>query len=100
MRKTEGDSNNNEIRMGVELDSFKRPVAYYVLTDHPNDDFFATPKQRKHVRVPASEVIHVFMPTRNYQTRGEPFMAPAISALKMLSGWREASLMLRPCKRS
>ena len=87
------DSNNNEIRMGVELDSFKRPVAYYVLTDHPNDDFFATPKQRKHVRVPASEVIHVFMPTRNYQTRGEPFMAPAISALKMLNGWREASLI-------
>ena len=29
------ESNNNEIHMGVELDEFHRPVAYYVLTEHP-----------------------------------------------------------------
>lgn len=87
------EDNGNEIRMGVELDEFHRPVAYYILTDHPNDDFFATPRSRKHIRVPADQIIHVFMPSRTYQTRGEPFMAPAIAGLKMLGGYREAELV-------
>jgi len=87
------ESNNNEIRMGVELDEFHRPVAYYVLTSHPNDSFFTTPKNREHVRVPADEMIHLFMPARTHQTRGEPFMSPAITGLKMLDGFAEASLV-------
>tara|TARA_R100000426_G_scaffold24181_1_gene20800 strand:- start:1092 stop:2585 length:1494 start_codon:yes stop_codon:yes gene_type:complete len=87
------EKNNNEIRMGVELDDFHRPVAYYVLTSHPNDSFFATPKNREHVRVPADEMIHLFMPARTHQTRGEPFMSPAITGLKMLDGFAEASLV-------
>ena len=87
------EKNNNEIRMGVELDDFHRPVAYYVLTEDPNDDFFNKAKNRKHVRVPADQIIHVFMPNRTHQTRGEPFMAPAISALKHLAGWRESALV-------
>lgn len=86
--------NGNEIRMGVELDEFHRPVAYYVLTAHPNDTLaFATQAQRKHIRVSASEMLHLFIPQRTYQTRGEPFMAPAISSLKMLHGYREAELI-------
>jgi len=87
------ERNKNEIRMGVELDDFHRPVAYYVLTEHPNDSFYNKQKSRKHVRVPADEIIHVFMPNRTHQTRGEPFMAPAISALKHLAGWRESALV-------
>ena len=87
------EKNNNEIRMGVELDDFHRPVAYYVLTSHPNDSFFTAPRAREHVRVPADEIIHLFMPTRTHQTRGEPFMSPAITGLKMLDGFAEASLV-------
>jgi len=87
------ESNGNQIRMGVELDQFHRPVAYYVLTQHPNDNFQHRTRQRKHTRVPASDIIHIFMPSRGYQTRGEPFMAPAITGLKMLDGYREAELV-------
>ena len=87
------EKNGNEIRMGVEMDQFHRPVAYHVLTSHPNDSFFTTPKKREHVRVPAAEMIHIFMPVRTHQTRGEPFMAPAITGLKMLDGFAEASLV-------
>lgn len=87
------EKNGNEIRMGVEMDQFHRPVAYHVLTSHPNDSFFRTPKKREHVRVPAAEMIHIFMPVRTHQTRGEPFMAPAITGLKMLDGFAEASLV-------
>ena len=87
------EKNGNEIRMGVELDEFHKPVAYWILTEHPNDSFFQSPRAREHTRVPADEVIHLFMPTRAYQTRGEPFMSPAIEGLKMLSGFAEASLV-------
>ena len=86
--------NGNQIRMGVEVDSFQRPVAYYVLTAHPNDTLnFATSAERKHVRVPATEMLHLFIPQRTHQNRGEPFMAPAIASLKMLHGYREAELI-------
>ena len=46
------ESNNNEIRMGVELDEFIASC-YYVLTEHPNDGFFKSQRAREHVRVPA-----------------------------------------------
>lgn len=86
--------NGNQIRMGVEVDNFQRPVAYYVLTAHPNDTLnFATSAKRKHVRVPATEMLHLFVPQRTHQNRGEPFMAPAIASLKMLHGYREAELI-------
>ena len=84
----------NEIRMGVELDEFHKPVAYYVLTSHPNDSaYIKVNAQNKTVRVPASEIIHVFIQHRQHQTRGEPFMSPAIASLKMLAGYREAELV-------
>jgi lambda family phage portal protein len=86
--------NGNEIRMGVELDQYHRPVAYYVKTRHPNDMAIATAQNaEKLVRVDASEIIHVFIQQRQYQTRGEPFMSAAIASLKMLSGYREAELV-------
>ncbi len=86
--------NGNQVRMGVEVDQFQKPVAYYVLTAHPNDTLnFANKVSRKHIRVPANEMLHVFIPQRTHQNRGEPFMAPAISSLKMLHGYREAELI-------
>ena len=92
--KNESLNNGHTIRMGIELDEFHKPVAYHVLTEHPNDNFFiGASKARKHIRVPANEMIHVFMPTRSYQTRGEPFMAPVLASLKMLAGFMEAELV-------
>lgn len=84
----------NEIRMGVELDEFHKPVAYYVLTSHPNDSaYIKVNAQNKTIRVPASDIIHIFVQHRQHQTRGEPFMSPAIASLKMLAGYREAELV-------
>ena len=86
--------NGNEIRMGVEVDQYQKPVAYYVLTSHPNDSFnFTNRSSRKHQRILANEMLHLFISQRTFQTRGEPFMAPAIASLKMLHGYREAELI-------
>lgn len=92
--KSERLPNGNEIRMGVELDRFKKPVAYHFLTYHPGDyDFTSQTRSTKHVRIPADRVIHIFKPLRAGQTRGEPWMAPALSAMKQLDGFREAAIV-------
>jgi len=92
--KNEKLANGNEIRMGVELNKFKKPVAYHFLSYHPGDyDFTTMSVSKKTIRIPADKVIHVFMPLRSGQTRGEPWMSPAMSGLKQLSAYIEASLV-------
>lgn len=93
-KKNERLDGGREIRMGVELDKFKKPIAYHVLTSHPGDyDFASMVKSPKHKRVPAEQMIHVFMPLRAGQTRGEPWMSSAMASIKQLNGWREASIV-------
>ena len=90
--KNERLANGNHIRMGVEIGPGHRPIAYHILTNHPGDSYYHNPVARKTTRVPADEMIHLFMPTRTHQTRGEPFMAPAMSAMRMMQGYREAEV--------
>jgi lambda family phage portal protein len=90
--KNEVLPNGNQIRMGVEIDKFYKPVAYYILTYHPGDVQFS-PVARRHVRVPADKIIHAFIGERAQQTRGVPMMSTAITSLKMLHGYREAELV-------
>jgi lambda family phage portal protein len=90
--KNEKLKNGHQIRMGVEMDRYRRPVAYHLLTDHPGDLEYSTYARRTQ-RVPAEQVLHLYLPERAQQTRGTPWMSTAISALKMLHGYREAELV-------
>ena len=93
-QKNEKASNGNDIRMGIELDRFRRPVAYHVLNHHPGDyDYSSISKSSSHTRVPADRVIHIYMPLRAGQTRGEPWTASALPAIKQLDGFREAAVI-------
>lgn len=91
-KKNETLDNGGHIRMGVEMNRSHRIVAYWVLTAHPGDRYF-TNHQQRHIRVPAEEILHIYMPSRSHQTRGEPFMTPALSAMKQLMAFREAELI-------
>ena len=84
--------NRNAVRQGVEIDSYGRPVAYYILHEHPGDTFAGDMAQRKHRRVPADRIIHMFIKDRPHQVRGEPPLAPIMTSTKMLSGYREAEI--------
>lgn len=86
-------SKQNEIRMGVEINEFGRPVAYYLLENHPGNTIYGKPASNKHIRVPADELLHLFCPDRAGQTRGFPWMATALTRLKMLDGYEEAELV-------
>ena len=86
--------NGNDVRMGIELDEFRRPVAYHVLLNHPGDyDYTPLAKGTKRVRIPAAEIMHIYRQERADQTRGVPWSSAAIAALKMLQGYREAELV-------
>lgn len=86
-------SNGNRIRMGVEIDDYQRPVAYHLLREHPGDHEFAERHANQHIRVAASDMLHIFMPERPHQTRGAPPLTASIVSLKMLHGYREAELV-------
>jgi lambda family phage portal protein len=83
----------NEVRMGVEVDGWGRPVAYHVLTRHPGDWYGNTTRIRE--RIPAERVIHRFTALGAGQTRGITPLAPAMLRLQMLAGSQEALLILQ-----
>ena len=85
--------NGNEIRMGVELNRQRKPVAYWVRQAHPGDYDYTTLNQSVSVRVPADQILHYYKPNRAGQTRGETAFAPVMAAVKMLNAYREAELV-------
>jgi len=87
--------NGNEIRFGIELDQWKRPVAYYFFTSHPGDyqSNSIESKSGRRMRVPASEIIHLYTIERPGQTRGFPHIVSAIMRLRHMQGYEEASVI-------
>jgi lambda family phage portal protein len=81
-----------EIRMGVELDAMKRPVAYHLSTEDPNDAWRRRGIARTE-RVPAERIVHLFVQFRAWQTRGVPWMHTAQSRLNMLGGYEENEMV-------
>ena len=81
----------NKIIMGVEVDKNHKPVAYHLYKDHPYDRTYAS--QNQHIRVPADEIIHAYIPTRAEQTRGVSLVATAMANVKMLNGYLEAEIV-------
>jgi lambda family phage portal protein len=87
--------NGNEIRMGVEVDEWQRPTAYWLYPRHPGDyqytnaDFNSSKMQR----IPAEEVIHIFAPTRFPQTRGVPWMHAVMATLQHMGKFEEAEIV-------
>lgn len=78
----------NAIIMGVEVDEWDAPVAYHILKGHPSEGF-----NRERVRIPAAEIIHVYIPRRFNQVRGYSWLAPVMSSVKILDGYVEAELV-------
>lgn len=82
--------NGNRIRMGVELDAWERPVAYWLLKYHPGDVYHG-PVEEKYERIPADELIHSFDPWRPHQVRGFTWTHAAALDLHHLEEFRQAT---------
>ena len=86
-------ASGNEVRFGVECDGNRMPVAYHLLGRHPGDSGFGTTTSSDRVRVPAEQVIHLFLTERSEQSRGVPWLVASMQGMKMLDGYAEAELV-------
>lgn len=81
--------NGHYIRFGIEFDKNDTPVNYFFLVSN-GEDFALNGKKYK--KVPASRVIHAFLPIRIGQKRGIPWASTALARMKMLEGFENASI--------
>jgi lambda family phage portal protein len=85
--------NGNQIRMGVEMDEWMRPVAYWMYPNHPGDMSFISFQPSHFIRVPAEEIIHLYIIDRWPQSRGMSWFHTAITGLKDMGGYEEAEIV-------
>jgi lambda family phage portal protein len=81
----------NEIRLGIEIDLFGAPVAYWFWDRHPSDMINISAVKR--IRVPADEVFHYFDQERAMQSRGVTWLNSVMMPAKMLDGYVEAEVV-------
>lgn len=91
LTKNEILRNGNRIVMGVEIDPYKRPVAYWLLNRHPGDPYSLQSNTSE--RYPAGNILHIYRPDRPGQTRAVPWVVTAMQRLKQLGAYEEAELI-------
>lgn len=79
--------NGNRVSMGVERDAWGRKVAYHIR--QPGDGAGHTTR----LRLPADELLHLYMPDRPGASRGVSWFAACSDLLRMLDGFIEAELV-------
>lgn len=84
-------SNGNIIKSGIEFDKSGKRVAYYLYKEHPGDSFMGI--NIDSVRVPASEILHIYKPLRPGQIRGEPWLSNILLKLHELDQYENAELV-------
>jgi lambda family phage portal protein len=82
-----------QIRMGIEVDQFRRPIAYWIRDLHPGDIRLNAEKTDRATRVLASDVYHLRIIDRWPQTRGEPWMHAVARKLQDMDGYSEAEII-------
>ena len=84
--------NGNIIRQGVEVDSALRPVAYYIRTSHPGENYAAL-QSNETERVPAGDIYHLFTPERAEQVRGITWFHAVILRGSVIHAFEEAAVI-------
>ncbi len=84
--------NGNEIMNGIELDFRGKRAAYWFYQTHPGDAAIETANGGQPVRIPASEVLHIYPLKRPGQMRGVPLVTPALVKLFFLDQYDDAEL--------
>jgi len=85
----------NAIRMGVEINSYGRPVAYWLKGSHPGEVYQINLGYQENARqrIPAEDIIHEFVADRPEQVRGMPWAHAAMIRLNNLGGYEEAAVI-------
>jgi lambda family phage portal protein len=86
-------ANGNWIMNGIELDMRGKRAAYWFYPYHPGDmPIEVQMATLQPVRIPATEILHVFKCTRPGQMRGVPLITPALVRMFLLDQYDDAEL--------
>lgn len=83
-----GANGANEIIQGIEFSPIGRRVAYWLFDKHPGAN--NTWRSLASRRIPAEDVIHVFLPKRPGQARGFTWFAPVMQRLRNFDEMEDA----------
>jgi lambda family phage portal protein len=79
------------VRQGVEMDSTGRPIAYWMFKNHPGERYNVSPTDME--RIPAGDLIHVFLPERAEQVRGYTWFHAVLMRATQLHGFNESAVI-------
>lgn len=82
---------NGSVRQGVETDSTGRRVAYWIKERHPGESYAAGSSRAE--RVPASDIIHLYLPERAEQMRGYTWLHAILMRAHQLGGFNDAAVL-------
>ena len=84
--------NGRRISAGIEYDATGRRAAYWMLPEHPGDAGAHWRGPDSSVRLPVEQVAHLFERQR-IQSRGVPWGAPAMQAIRDHGDWQLAEMV-------
>lgn len=84
-----GSHNGNTVIMGVEVNTYRRPLAVHIFAAHPSD---GARSSRERVRISAENLIHHYQQEYPDQVRGIPWMTPGMLSLHHLGGFMLSAL--------
>lgn len=82
----------NMVRSGIEFNPIGQRVAYWFWRVHPGDSTIWEAHGER-VRVPASQVLHIYKPLRPGQIRGRPWLTAGMVKLRDLDMYDDAELV-------
>lgn len=86
--------NSNVIKQGIEFDAVGKRVAYWMYRNHPNDySGIGLIDNTNLVRVPASEVCHLYRAVRPGQVRGIPWISSVILRIRDMLEYEDAEVI-------
>ncbi len=84
----DGAYNNNRIIQGVEFDALGKRAAYWLFDEHPGSNSSWSSLTSR--RVPAEDVIHVYLGKRPGQARGYSWLSPVMQRLRNFDEMEDA----------
>lgn len=86
------EKGHGQIVLGIELDQYQRPMAYWLkkANAHKVHDSYAMPEYE---RIPADEIIHLFVQEFEEQLRGLPWGISALEWLKHQEEYQESAIV-------
>lgn len=83
----------NTVRLGVEVNQWMRPQAYWFWPNHPGDINVSAYTQNQLLCIPAIDIVHLYLVERWPQTRGTPWLHSVLKKLKDMGGYVNSEIV-------